>query len=189
MSAAPIGIGSEAPAFENLRGVDGRFYSLDDFRDRRILVVMFSCNHCPYVQAYEDRVIAFQNAYGQRGVQIVAINSNEEENYPEDRFEEMVKRARSKGFNFPYLRDEDQTVAGLFGATHTPEFFLFSAETPVGVRGTVWRLRYHGKMDDNYQHPSAVSRAYLREATEAILTGKDVAEPETYSIGCTIKWK
>jgi peroxiredoxin len=189
MSAAPIAIGSEAPAFKNLRGVDGIFYALDDFRDRRILVVMFSCNHCPYVQAYEDRVIAFQNEYGKRGVQFVAINSNEEEHYPEDSFEEMVKRARSKGFNFPYLRDEDQTVARLFGATHTPEFFLFSAKTSTGPRGTVWLLRYHGKMDDNYQHPSAVRRKYLQDAAEAILAGNDVAEPETYSIGCTIKWK
>lgn len=189
MSAAPLTIGSEAPAFKNLRGVDGNLYALDDFRGERILVVVFSCNHCPYVQAYEDRMIAFQNEYGHRGAQLVAINSNEEQHYPEDSFEEMVKRAKSKGFNFPYLRDEDQTVAGLFGATHTPEFFLFSAEAPQGVRGTGWRLRYHGKMDDNYQNPSAASRKYLREAAEAILAGTAVVEPETYSIGCTIKWK
>jgi peroxiredoxin len=189
MSDVPITIGSEAPLFKNLRGVDGQLYSLDDFRGKRILVMMFSCNHCPYVQAYEDRVIAFQNDYGRQGVQLVAINSNEEEHYPEDSFGEMVKRAKSKGFNFPYLRDEDQTVAELFGATHTPEFFAFSSEAPYGGRGTGWRLRYHGKMDDNYQHPSAVSRKYLREAIEAILGGTVVIEPETHSIGCTIKWK
>ena len=123
---------------------------------------------------------AFQRSYGPRGVQLVAINANDTANYPEDNFEGMVHRAQLKGFPFPYLRDENQHVAELFGATHTPEFFVFDRER---------RLRYHGKMDDNYGDPSAVKKKYLQEAIDAILTGKPVEEPETHSIGCTIKWK
>lgn len=180
MQSDTFTIGSVAPSFENLPGVDGKTYSLQDFSGANVLVVVFSCNHCPYVQAYEDRMIAFENEYGPRNVHLVAINSNETSNYPEDNFDEMVKRARGKRFNFPYLRDDDQRVAEAFGATHTPEFFVFDAER---------RLRYHGKMDDNYQNPSAVKRRYLKEAVDALLGSKAVVEPETHSIGCTIKWR
>ncbi len=178
-----LAIGSPMPAFDGLPGTDGSRYGAGNFAAPRILVIVFSCNHCPYVQAYEDRMIAFQKEYGPRGVQLVAINANEIEHYPEDNFEEMVKRAQARGFNFPYLRDDDQRVAEAFGATHTPQFFVFAG--PDKDR----RLRYSGKMDDNYQNPGAVKRAYLREAVDALLAGKSVAEPETHSIGCTIKWR
>jgi peroxiredoxin len=173
-------IGSPAPGFEALPGTDGRDYSLKDFSEKKILVVVFSCNHCPYVQAYEDRMIEFQRDYASKDVQLVAINSNETVHYAEDNFDEMVKRAKKRGFNFPYLRDEDQSAAGAFGATHTPEFFVLDQQRS---------LRYHGKMDDNHQNPSDVKRRYLRDAVDALLAGKDVKEPETYSIGCTIKWR
>jgi len=125
-------------------------------------------------------MIDFQRAYAPKGVQLIAINSNETVHYPEDNFDEMVKRAKKKGFNFPYLRDEDQSIAEAFGATHTPEFFVLDEQRA---------LRYHGKMDDNYQSPSDVKVHYLRDAVDALLTGKDVKQPETYSIGCTIKWR
>jgi len=184
MTAQQLNIGSAPPSFHNLPGVDGKRYSLDGFRNAKVLVIVFSCNHCPYVQAYEDRMIAFQREYGAKGVQLVAINSNETQNYPEDNFDEMVIRAKSKGFNFPYLRDEDQRIAEAFGATHTPEFFVFDGERTSGRQ-----LRYHGKMDDNYRDPSAVKRRYLQEAVDAILAGKSVTEPETHSIGCTINWQ
>lgn len=180
MGTEKLAIGSAAPVFERLPGVDGKKYSIHDFDDKQVIVVAFTCNHCPYVQAYEDRLIGFQRDYGSKGVLFVCINSNETENYPEDNFDEMVKRSKSKGFNFPYLRDEDQAVATAYGATHTPEFFVFDKDR---------RLRYHGKMDDNYQNPKAVKANYLRNAVDAILVGKEVAEAETYSIGCTIKWK
>ena len=173
-------IGSIAPSFKNLPGVDSKSYSLGDFASSKILVVVFSCNHCPYVQAYEERMIALERDYGPRGVHLVAINSNDTKNYPEDNFAEMMKRAEVKGFNFSYLRDEDQSVAEAFGATHTPEFFVLDGER---------RIRYHGKMDDNYQKPSEVKRKYVQEAVDALLSGISVAEPETYSIGCTIKWR
>ena len=185
MTPSTLLIGSAMPGFGALRGVDGKIYSAEDFAGTQAVVVVFSCNHCPYVQAYEDRMISFQSVYGAKGVQLVAINANETIHYPEDNFEAMVERAKQKAFNFPYLRDEDQKVAEAFGATHTPEFFLF-ARAP---GDPVARLRYHGKMDDNYQKPEAVNRAYLKEAADAVLAGKTVAEPETHSIGCTIKWR
>jgi peroxiredoxin len=179
MATDKLQIGSPAPEFKSLPGVDGKKYSMNDFKEKKGLVIVFSCNHCPTVQAYEDRMIEFQRDYASKGFQLIAINSNETDNYPEDGFPEMVKRAQRLGFNFPYLRDDDQSVARSFGASHTPEFFVLD-----GAR----TLRYHGKMDDNKEH-SAARVSYVREAADAILEGVDVNEAETYSIGCTIKWK
>ncbi|MBI4546868.1 MAG: thioredoxin family protein [Ignavibacteriae bacterium] len=180
MKGTSLRIGDPIPEFTHLPGVDGKNYSSSQFQDKNILIIVFSCNHCPYVQAYEDRMIALQKDYASKGVQLVAINSNEIKNYPEDNFDEMVKRAKKKGFNFLYLRDEDQTVAEAFGATHTPQFFVFDRSR---------KLRYSGKMDDNWQNPQAVKENYLRDALDALLAGREVKLPETYSIGCTIKWK
>jgi peroxiredoxin len=179
MQDTMIRLNDTLPAFDDLPGADGRSYSSGNFADKEILIVVFSCNHCPYVKAYEQRMIELYREYSPKGVQLVAINSNDTKNYPEDRFEVMVRHAKEKGFTFPYLRDEDQSVAGSFGATHTPQFFLFDRER---------RLRYMGKMDDNWDHPEAVKERYLRDAIEAVLGGKKVAVAETYSIGCTIKW-
>lgn len=173
-----LNVGDLAPEFACL-GVDGKTYHLQSFAEKPVLAVLFSCNHCPYVQAYEDRLIEIQRDYGDRGVQLVAINSNDDVNYPEDNFENMVKRAKAKGYNFPYLRDASQQVAQAYGATHTPHLFLFDRHR---------RLRYTGKIDDNWQRPDAVRRRYLREALEAILRDGEPAEPTTHAIGCTIKW-
>jgi peroxiredoxin len=185
MAAHGLSIGAAAPPFGPLKGVDGKEYSLSDFAPANALVIVFSCNHCPTVQAYEERMIGLQAAYGTQGARLVAINSNETEHYTEDSFEEMVKRAGKRGFNFPYLRDEDQSVASAFGATHTPEFFLFGRERS----DDTFRLRYHGRMDDNYQNPAAVKERYLENALTAVLAGRPVAVTETHSIGCTIKWR
>ena len=125
-------------------------------------------------------MMELQEKFRSKGLQLVAINSNDTKNYPDDDYVGMVRRARQKGFNFPYLRDENQEVAEDFGATHTPQFFLFDRNR---------KLRYRGKMDDNYQDPEAVTRKYLEEAVESILAGIPVSEPETHSIGCTIKWR
>jgi len=171
-------LGDRAPAFR-LPGVDGRTHNLDDFANKPVVVVIFSCNHCPYVQAYEDRMTAIQRDYQDRGVQFIAINSNEEENYPEDSFARMVERAKAKGYNFPYLRDASQESARAYGATHTPHLFVFDRDR---------RLRYTGKIDDNWQQPAAVTRHYLREALDALLRGSAPAESMTHAIGCTIKW-
>lgn len=172
-------IGSRAPNF-SLPAVDGKFYSLNSFLDKKILVIIFSCNHCPYVQAYEQRIIDLQKEFENRGVQIIAINSNDDKKYPEDSFEEMKKRAADKNFNFTYLRDETQETAKDYGATHTPQIFLFDEHR---------RLRYEGKIDDNWQEPEKVRSKYLRDAIIEVLDGKEVSVPETFSIGCTIKWK
>lgn len=172
--------GQAAPDFRNLPGVDGRSTSLSDFSSSRVLVVIFSCNHCPYVQAYEDRIIALQSEFKDQGVQFVAINSNDATHYPDDSFENMVKRAREKKFNFPYLQDKSQAVARAYAATHTPHLYVFDQER---------KLIYTGKVDDNWQNPSEVKKQYLREALSAAVNGQKPSEPETFAIGCTIKWK
>lgn len=171
-------LGDLAPAFA-LPGVDGRTHRLDDFTEKDVLVIIFSCNHCPYVQAYEDRLIAVQRDYAARGVQVIAINPNDDAGYPEDGFGKMVERAKAKHFNFPYLRDASQEVAKAYGATHTPQLFVFDRSR---------RLAYTGKIDDNWQRPEAVRRHYLRETLDALLRGSAPSEPATHAIGCTIKW-
>jgi len=132
------------------------------------------------VQAYEDRIIAMQKEFEKDSVQIITINSNDDVKYPDDSFDEMKKRAELKKFNFPYLRDETQDVAKAFGATHTPQIFLFDRDR---------KLKYEGKIDDNWQEPDKVKFVYLREAILEVLNEKEVSVPETFSIGCTIKWK
>jgi peroxiredoxin len=171
-------LGDIAPAFA-LPGVDGGTCDLEGFAGKEALVIIFSCNHCPYVQAYEDRLVAVQRDYADRGVQVIAINPNDDAGYPEDSFVKMVERAKSKQFNFPYLRDASQAVAKSYGATHTPQLFVFDRRR---------RLAYTGKIDDNWQRPEAVKRHYLREALDALLRGSAPSEPATHAIGCTIKW-
>ena len=172
--------GASAPEFRDLPGVDGKKYSLSDFSKENVLVIFFSCNHCPYVQAYEDRVMALQKEFGDRGVRFIAINANDADNYPDDSFENMAARAKQRGFNFLYLRDESQAVAKAYGATHTPHLFVFDRER---------RLRYTGRIDDNWQEPSKVTRRHLRDALQALVEGRAPSESETFAIGCTIKWK
>lgn len=179
MSTNKLKIDSSLPQF-NLPGIDNRFYSSTGFADKKILIVIFSCNHCPYVQAYEERIKNLQNKFKDKEVQIVAISSNDDSKYPEDSFDEMKKRADEKSFNFPYLKDETQEIAKAFGASHTPQIFLFNSER---------KLKYEGKIDDNWQEPDRVQNHYLRDAILEVLEGKDVSIPETFSIGCTIKWK
>jgi peroxiredoxin len=178
MATDTLKIGSFAPDF-NLPATDGKKYTLNTFADKKALVVVFSCNHCPYVQAYEDRIMDFQIVYG-KDVQVIAISSNEDVNYPEDSFENMKARAQMKKFNFPYLHDETQNVAKAYGATHTPEIFLFDEER---------KFVFHGKIDDNWQEPQGVKSKYLRNALDELLSGKQISVPETFTIGCTIKWK
>jgi peroxiredoxin len=173
-----MNLGDPAPAF-SLPGVDGRTHTLAGI-SAPVVIVVFSCNHCPYVQAYEDRLVAFQNDYGPKGAQIVAINANDDTAYPEDGFAAMQARAREKGFSFPYLRDATQEVARAYGATHTPQLFVFDRDR---------RLAYTGKIDDNWQRPDAVTRPFLRDAVDRLLAGQRPAEPVTHAIGCTIKWR
>lgn len=172
-------IGQRAPDF-TLPGVDEKDCSLNQFKDKKVVVVMFTCNHCPYVQAYEERLISIQRDYGPRGVQFIAINANDSAGYPEDGFDNMVKRATQKQFNFPYLRDENQRVARAYGAEYTPEVFVLNSK---------FAVRYIGRVDDNWQHPDKVKTHDLRDAIDAVLNHKKVENPITHAIGCTIKWK
>jgi peroxiredoxin len=174
-----LSIGDKAKPFA-LPSTDGEEYSFASFDDAKALAVIFSCNHCPYVQAWEDRMVQIQKDYKDQGLQIVAINANDASKYPDDDFEAMKKRAREKGFNFPYLRDESQEVARAYSAERTPEVFLFDADRS---------LAYHGAIDDNYDNPEAVENAYLRDAIEAVIAGQEQEVKTTSPVGCTIKWK
>ncbi len=177
MIAPTIAIGTSAPDFD-LPGVDGKQHSLSSFKDRPILVVMFWCNSCPYVKAYEDRVVAIQREYATKGVQLVAINSNDDKAYPEDSFSEMVERSREKGFNFPYLRDESQKTVEAYGGVCTPHIFAFDRRRV---------LRYRGRIDDS-KEPSKVTVHDLKNALDDLVNGNEVRVPDTRPFGCSIKW-
>jgi peroxiredoxin len=174
-------IGEKAPAFD-LPGVDGRAHSLDGLKGANATIIVFSCNHCPYVILNEDRLIAISRDYAERGVGFAAINANDAEKYPDDSFAEMKKRAAEKNFPFLYLRDESQDVARAFGATNTPQLFVFDKDL---------RLAYTGAIDDdnNYKTRKKVEKPYLRDALDDLIAGRPVRTPETHAIGCTIKWK
>jgi peroxiredoxin len=167
-----------APKF-TLPGVDGRTHTLDDYADAKALALVQSCNHCPYVQAWEGRMSDLQREYGDRGFRLVAISSNDADNYPEDAFDEMTRRAQARGFAFDYLYDEAQEIPSTLGASRTPEVFLFDEGR---------RLVYHGAIDDN-RDEHAVTRRYLRDAIEAVLAGSEPEVKETPPVGCTVKWK
>jgi peroxiredoxin len=173
-----INLGNEAPSFA-LPGVDGSNHSLDEYGDAKLLVLVQSCNHCPYVQAWEDRLMAVARDYAQQGVRVVAFNSNDAARYPEDSFERMKERAEELGFPFDYLFDESQSLARALGAEHTPEVFLFDEKR---------RLRYHGAIDDS-RDETTVTKSYLREAIDALLAGDEPPVAKTAPVGCTVKWK
>lgn len=174
-----LAIGTKAPDFD-LPGTDGRSYSLGTFTDKAATVVIFSCNHCPYVVMNEDRIIELARDYHHKSVAVIAINANDPVTHPADSFDNMKLRAQTKGFNFPYVFDESQQVAKDYGATRTPEVFV------VDAGGTIV---YHGRIDDNAEDASAVKRHDLREALDELLADKPISVPDTTPIGCTIKWK
>lgn len=173
-----IDLGSQAPPFE-LPGTDGADHSLDDYQGAKLLALVQYCNHCPYVLAWEDRLIALARRFADRGLRVVAVNSNDVVRYPEDSFGRMEERAEDLGFPFDYLFDGSQALAHALGSERTPEVFLFDEER---------RLRYHGAIDDS-RDDRAVTRSYLREAVEALLAGDEPSVTETEAVGCTVKWK
>jgi peroxiredoxin len=176
---ANVKLGDQVIPF-TLPGVDDKEHSLSDYGDAEAIAVIFSCNHCPYVRAWEDRMVQIQGDYAGRGLQFLAINSNDVTTHPNDSFPKMKERAEEKDFNFPYLFDESQDIPTAYGATRTPEVFLFDKS---GV------LQYHGAIDDNYDDPNAVKQQYLRDALDAVLAGETPAVQQTPPVGCTIKWK
>ena len=171
--------GDAAPGFA-LPGTDGRTYRLADFEQEPFLLVVFWCNHCPFVQAWEGRMIAIGRRYLSRGVGTVLINSNDARAYPEDNFDSMVRRAREKGYPFPYLVDETQEVARAYGALVTPHPFLFDRRR---------QLLFQGKIDNDHQHAERVTEHYLARAIEQALNGQPVRPDELPVQGCTVKWR
>ena len=174
-----VPLGTPCPDFR-LSSVDGKTYARDDFASSPVLVVMFICNHCPYVQAIEDRLVRLQADFGSRGVQLVGVCSNDPTDYPDDRPERLLQRWREKDYGFPYLLDETQDVARAFNAVCTPDIYVFDAER---------RLAYHGRIDDNWQQPAKVKRRELAAALDALLAGRAPTREQQASIGCSIKWR
>lgn len=170
-----------APAHDfSLPGVDDKIYSLGSFRDKKVLVIVFMCNHCPYVQAVLQRLIDIQNDYSDEGVQLVGINSNDISRYPDDAPEHMKELATGWSVPFPYLFDASQETAKVYSAVCTPDIYVY---------GEARRLLYRGRIDDNWKHPEQVTRRDLREAIENILDGNGVSGEQAPSMGCSIKWK
>jgi len=168
-----------------LKGTDGKMHSMADITSAEGIIVTFTCNHCPYAKAYEDRIIALDKKFALQGYPVIAINSNDPAVSPEDSFEQMKARAKSKNFPFEYLFDETQEVAKRFGATRTPHIYLLR-KTPIEGQ---YRVMYVGAIDDNWEDAGAVKQKYVEQAIANIQSGKEVAVKQTKAIGCTIKWK
>ncbi|CAB4708796.1 MAG: redoxin domain-containing protein [Actinobacteria bacterium] len=173
-----IALGSPAPSFA-LRSVDGSTRVLSDYADAAILVLVQSCNHCPYVLAWEGRLAAITSDYSSRGVAVVAVNSNDPDRYPEDAYERMCERAVAEVFPFDYLHDEHQQLAKALGAERTPEVFVFDHDRT---------LRYHGAIDDS-RDEDTVRTHFLRDALDALLAGTVPPAADTPPVGCSVKWR
>jgi peroxiredoxin len=169
-------IGDAAPDWSGIIGVDDKPHGLSDYKKTKLVVVVFTCNHCPVAQAYQDRLIALQKDYQSKGVQVIAVNVN---NIPEDRLDKMKERAKSKEFNFPYLYDPTQKIARDYGATVTPHVFVLDKKR---------KIAYMGAVDDNMKADD-VKKRHLRDALDALLAGEKPPETVTKQFGCTIKYE
>jgi peroxiredoxin len=172
-----VKLGSDAPSF-NLPDINGDNISLDFF-EAETLVVIFTCNHCPYAKAVEDRLVNLGNDYKGR-TDFVLISSNDIENYPADSPEKMAEKAKDKNYPFPYLFDETQEIAKAYSAVCTPDIFLYNKDR---------KLEYRGRLDDNWQNPQSVTREELKMAIDAVLSGNKIEFDQIPSMGCNIKWK
>ena len=173
-------VGDVATDFE-LMNVDGQMVSLSDYKDAKGFIVIFTCNTCPYAVAYEDRIIALDKKYASKNYLVIAIMPNNTKVKPGDNMEAMKKRAKSKGFSFPYLIDEGQKIYPQYGATKTPHVYVLQKEK----KGNV--VKYIGAIDDNYQDAESVNTRYVEDAVDALLEGKEIQETYTRAIGCSIK--
>lgn len=173
-------VGDIASDFK-LKNVDGKMVSLADYKDAKGFIVIFTCNHCPYAKAYEDRINALNQKYAPLGYPVIAINPNDPSIVPDDSFENMKVRAKEKNFTFPYLFDDGQTVLPKYGATKTPHVYVLE-KTNEGNK-----VAYIGAIDDNYQDVSAVKEKYVENAVESLRNGKQPQPNSTKAIGCSIK--
>jgi peroxiredoxin len=181
LAEGPLPIGAAIPMQDvKMKGVDGKELSIADVKKPQGTLVVFTCNHCPYAKKWATRIVELGNGYSAKGLGVVAINANDPKAYEEDSLEVMQQRAKERGMQFPYVVDATSNVARAFGATRTPEAFLFD-------KGG--KLVYHGAIDDTPDDATKVEHAYLKDAIDALLAGKDVAVKESKSIGCSIKFR
>lgn len=176
VAADAISIGSKAPAWKDLPGTDDKTHSLADLKDAKVVVVAFTCNHCPYAKAYEDRFSEFAKKYKDKGVELVAINVN---NLEEDKLPAMKQRAAEKDFAFAYLYDASQKIGHDYGAKTTPHLFVLDQDR---------KVRYIGLFDDNPLKADEVKKRHVEDAVEALLKGEDPPVAQTTPAGCSIKY-
>lgn len=182
ISAKGYEVGDEAADFK-LKNIDGKMVSLSDFKSAKGFIVVFTCNHCPYAKKYEDRIIELDKKYKAQGYPVIAINPNDPNVQPEDGYQQMIERAKQKGFTFPYLVDEGQKIYPQYGATKTPHVFVLKKENGKNI------VKYIGAIDNNYDNPNDVSEYYAQDAVNALIKGEPVKMTKTVAIGCTIKVK
>lgn len=179
VSPKELRIGTKAAPF-NLTGVDGKKYSLDSFKDKNILCIIFMCNHCPYVIAVQKRINDIAKNFSDKSFALVGINSNDPDNFPEDSYEHMQLRAIEEGYVFPYLLDESQETARAYDAVCTPDIYVYDQNRT---------LQYRGRIDDNWKDETKVTRKELELAIENLLNNKNIDFEQIPSMGCSIKWK
>lgn len=172
-------VGDQAEDF-SLMNVDGKMVSLSDYKNAKGYIIVFTCNHCPFAQLYEQRIIDLSKKYAPKGFPLIAINPNSPAIVWEDSFEEMQKRAKTKKYPFPYLFDEDQTVYPKFGATRTPHVFVLDS---------TWVVRYIGAIDDNPESQGDIKRNWVEDAVNALIHGEHPNPDFTRAVGCTVKKK
>jgi len=182
-SAEVLKIGDDAVDF-SLKNIDGSMISLANYSNDKGIVVIFTCNHCPFSKAYEDRIIDLHNTYSKKGYPVLAINPNDPISVPEDSFDNMKERAKEKGFTFKYVIDETQSIAKHYGATRTPHVYLLKKQS-----GNTFKIAYIGAIDDNHSDASSVKERYLSNAIESLIAEKAPMPETTKAIGCSIKWK
>jgi peroxiredoxin len=179
-ASEPYEIGDQINDF-TLSNIDGSAVSLSDYNNQKGVILIFTCNTCPYAVAYEDRIIALHKNYENAGYPVLAINPNDPAAQPGDSMDEMKKRAKEKGFDFAYLQDKGQQIYPLFGATKTPHVFLLNNENGSFI------LEYIGAIDDNYKDATKVEQLFLEDAIKALQNGNEIELKETKAIGCSIK--
>ena len=177
-----VSVGDKAPNFA-VRNIDGNTITLNTFQKTDGVILIFTCNHCPFSVAYEDRIIALHEEFSKQGWPVLAINPNDPERVPEDSFENMKVRAKEKGFTFPYAMDATQNVAKAYGARRTPHVFLLK-KTKVG-----FTVAYIGAIDDSPRSEEEVETQFVKDAINTMILGSNPETTITKAIGCTIKWK
>lgn len=173
-------IGDIATDFK-LKNIDNNYVSLSDYKDAKGFIVAFTCNHCPFSVAYEERLIELDKIYKSKGYPVIAINPNNPIKYPSDNFENMKIRAKEKGFTFPYLFDEGQKIFPQYGATKTPHIYILEKTETGNI------VKYIGAIDNNYQDADKASIHYAKDAVDALLKKEEIKIKETKAIGCSIK--